>query len=461
MGVTFRSGGYIRHVNFGGRTIKDGEAAAIWDANGIHRQIIGPKRVWLLNSTIRFLTRRKAESHQYLKVSHRDGRIEHISGPAVLYENPAYHDAVRVEDGIRLCSHTECVVTFASSLEITAKKVTARNKGSDGSDSSTIDSIQKSSTSRDLKEKKPITRNSSTPFNASNHHLSQNERRIIYGPTLFIPEPSEYVQTFTWLNHTPSLQILRTSNSTSFDVTIPTSDGFTFDTSLVLSYTITSIDRLISNKTDPIQQLYNGVCYDSQTLGDGIPSKLLKSNKESIISKLSQMDTYPSLIQACNECGMKVDRIQVTSMSFCPSLRTQIDNEQNLAATIQTEVAKKTHSYQLRQMEMEAEQIRVEECTELKKKEVRMNDELDLESYKLKLAALERKVELEMIEAKGLRDIMKVKEESVLEFLMKMKQMGVDMTKFMTTYGGIVMADEVVGTSNVLKKTHFGASKTS
>ena len=35
MGITFRSGGYIKHVRFGGRTIKDGEAAAIWNRNGM------------------------------------------------------------------------------------------------------------------------------------------------------------------------------------------------------------------------------------------------------------------------------------------------------------------------------------------------------------------------------------------------------------------------------------------
>ena len=114
MGITFRYGDYIRHVVFGGRTIKDGEAAAIWDAKGVHRQIVGPRRVWLINSTIRFLTRHKAQSNQFIGVSYRDGRVEHIEGTAVLYQNPAYHDNVWVEDGHRLTSSSECIVVFVS-----------------------------------------------------------------------------------------------------------------------------------------------------------------------------------------------------------------------------------------------------------------------------------------------------------------------------------------------------------
>eukprot|EP01083_Nonionella_stella_P019086 53054_1 len=110
MGITFRSGGYIKFVHIGGRTIKDGEAAAIWDRNGKHREIIGPRRVQLFQSTIRFLTRFKAESHQYLVVKHRSGKREHISGPAMLYQNPAFHDEVSVEDGILLKSLDEYIV---------------------------------------------------------------------------------------------------------------------------------------------------------------------------------------------------------------------------------------------------------------------------------------------------------------------------------------------------------------
>jgi len=91
---------------------EDGEAAAIWNVNGVHKQIIGPKRKWMYNSTIRFLTRHKAESHQYIRVAHRNGNVQYIYGPSELYMNPALHDSVEVYDGIKLKSNSECIIVY-------------------------------------------------------------------------------------------------------------------------------------------------------------------------------------------------------------------------------------------------------------------------------------------------------------------------------------------------------------
>jgi hypothetical protein len=128
MGVTFRTGGYIRFVRIGGRTIKDGEAAAVWNRSGTHSQIIGPRRVNLFYSTIRFLTRHKAESHQYLVVKNRNGEVDHMHGPEELYENPAYHDEVSVEDAI-LLKVQRCIIvhTDGSSALYTAETINTRD----------------------------------------------------------------------------------------------------------------------------------------------------------------------------------------------------------------------------------------------------------------------------------------------------------------------------------------------
>eukprot|EP00961_Rhodomonas_salina_P204795 2764211-Rhodomonas_salina.1 len=96
----------------GARTIKDGEAAAIWDIKGRHRQVIGPSRQWTWLSTIRFLTRHKAESHQFILVRHRNGKVEHIQGPAELHEDAALYDEGKVQGGIELCSDTECIIVY-------------------------------------------------------------------------------------------------------------------------------------------------------------------------------------------------------------------------------------------------------------------------------------------------------------------------------------------------------------
>ena len=83
-------------MHLGGRTIKVGEAAVIWNNQGVARQVIGPQRVTLWYSTIHFLTRYKAESYSYPKVRHRDGRVDHIHGLVSMHSNPAVHDAIQI-----------------------------------------------------------------------------------------------------------------------------------------------------------------------------------------------------------------------------------------------------------------------------------------------------------------------------------------------------------------------------
>jgi len=67
MGIEFRGSHYKRDVHFGKRTVKEGEAVAVWDVNGIHTQIIGPRLVRLFFSTINFLDRRTASPTEYLE----------------------------------------------------------------------------------------------------------------------------------------------------------------------------------------------------------------------------------------------------------------------------------------------------------------------------------------------------------------------------------------------------------
>jgi len=92
----------VRRVRIGKRTVKDGEAVAIWDQYGRHRQVVGPALCRLYYSTIRFLERHVAENGQYLRIRHQDGTIEHLRGPVVKFENPVYHLGITVEQAIRL-----------------------------------------------------------------------------------------------------------------------------------------------------------------------------------------------------------------------------------------------------------------------------------------------------------------------------------------------------------------------
>jgi hypothetical protein len=92
------------------------EACVIWNRLGRHRQVIGPQLVRLfyryvrcfswytvlttnrVASSIRFLTRFTARPDEYVLISHKDGRIEHVRGPVTMFLNPVHHDGMEVRD---------------------------------------------------------------------------------------------------------------------------------------------------------------------------------------------------------------------------------------------------------------------------------------------------------------------------------------------------------------------------
>ena len=112
MGIDFRDARYRRFVTLGKRTVKDGECMVVWDRKGAARVVVGPRLERLWCSQIRFLDRFTASPEQYLCVRHKSGRVEHVRGPALLYENPVEHDGVEVKDAIVLKTEAELVVLY-------------------------------------------------------------------------------------------------------------------------------------------------------------------------------------------------------------------------------------------------------------------------------------------------------------------------------------------------------------
>ena len=235
MGITFRNGDYIKFVRFGGRTIKDGEAAAIWNRNGVHTEIVGPRRVQLFFSTIRFLSRFKAESNQYLVVKHINGRVEHLRGPTALFQNPAIHDEVLVVDGLHLKSSSEFV----------------------------------------LIQNDPATKESVKKVSGEVQNLSPNIFSI-QGPALFIPSPSEYVHRFSWsridgerlVPGDEGVEKFRTSaNHLDATMTVPLSNSYFIKAEIHVEYKISnlSLGKLLEHE-DPISRMFNSLRVDGLAL---------------------------------------------------------------------------------------------------------------------------------------------------------------------------------------------------
>eukprot|EP00567_Pseudictyota_dubia_P017076 CAMPEP_0197435732 /NCGR_PEP_ID=MMETSP1175-20131217/3277_1 /TAXON_ID=1003142 /ORGANISM="Triceratium dubium, Strain CCMP147" /LENGTH=500 /DNA_ID=CAMNT_0042964841 /DNA_START=72 /DNA_END=1574 /DNA_ORIENTATION=- len=475
MGVTFRSGGYIKHVYLGKRTVKDGEACAIWNDRGQHRQVVGPERVWLLNSTVRFLTRIKAENHQYLRVCHRDGRVEHINGPCSMYRNPAWHDEVTFHDGIDVKSGSDCIVVY---------------RAADGAPSESI------------------------PAEKTHKVQGGREMKVIRGPVLFRPKEGEQVHEFKWsstlggaqlIEGRNSFSVLHTDKERSWKVTLPvaTSDLASFSAQLSFKYHMTSLEKLMQ-ATDPIRKMFTGLRADGQVIGSKISSEQLRSDKiDSVTSTLTSLSAFPSLVTAANDSGFCVTSVTLIELDHGSMLKQLAGAEQKLAAKLRgektgkaqrqelyelelddrrkriereaelerreaeareekeertavaklrAEKAERTHQRELYVLDLEDRKKKVEQEAEFKRLQAETNAKLEAELHAFKDAAVERQLAIQRKEMEGAMLAKSQDDEAAIKFLKALKETGVNMSDFMCTAGGIKVASATLSRAGTLNR---------
>jgi hypothetical protein len=167
MGIDFRGKGYVRFVRIGKRTVKEGEACAVWDQNGRHREVIGPKLVRLYWSTIRFLEHHVAGDEEFLKIQKRNGTVEHIRGPTELFENPVHHLKVTVEKAYHVPSSASHLLVLHKGPQMVVGSVMGEVNAQQGQDRTVSGAVS-------------------------------TEQTIVTGPTIFFPEPTDSVHQFRW-----------------------------------------------------------------------------------------------------------------------------------------------------------------------------------------------------------------------------------------------------------------------
>lgn len=470
--------------------MKDGEACAIWDSSGRHTQVIGPKRVSLFFATIRFLDRYKAESHQYIKVQHRNGKVEHIYGPASIYEDPALHDAVSVHDGIRLVSDHECIIVRKEKASVGASseiEVASNLKVGKDSVAPHVQQVDVQQSQDGLSGQNSLV-------------------RVIRGPALFLPSEDERVHEFQWSGHVSSdgvtltgiegdhaFQILPTDTTRIWKLELPltTSDSVQFRASLIFNYHLVSLNDCITAR-DPIQRMHAGIIADAQVFGNTIESNQLRSVRQAaVMTSLTLLDTYPNLVIAAKTSGFMIDSVRITGLSYSSSFQRQLDEEQQTSARlsaaledktnksklydleleqrrrqmdqetelkqmedsakINAEVENKTKRYELQKLEIEERRRKIDHDAELRRKEMEVNAELEEQSHSQIEAALERRIALARKENEEKKQKRQDEDASVIHFLKALAETGVDMTKFMCTISGMQIARQVLSRSSVLR----------
>ena len=448
MGIAFRSGGYTRFVRIGGRTIKDGEAAAIWNRSGEHKEIVGPKRILLFCSTIRFLTRFKAEADQYLKIQHRDGTVEHLQGPVQMYLNPSFHDTISVNDGIKLKANEVIQVSHL-----------------------------------------PMLKNDNVEYNADGTAVGKDEslvvkksKRFVLGPTLFIPAEDEIVEEYEWtglpevLDFTShhgsggrrvitAFQKVKLHTKRIWSVRVPIgSESTKVHASLAITYKIDSIDK-VTMHNDPCASICAALMGDIQDLvSEDLPKVTsatdFRSIQNKVTYKMAGSKSFPNLIGTGETIGFSIDSIQVLEVTPGSRMQKQLTTEHEREMRMNTQVANKESEIKFQELELEERRKKMENEVELSRKEAKLQAELAEELHTQKIAALNQEQERATMRMQEKLNSLKASDELVLDFLGNLKELGVDMSKYLCTEAGNKAARKIINRAPSLATPSDSATST-
>ncbi|MBC7816942.1 MAG: hypothetical protein IAG10_08655, partial [Planctomycetaceae bacterium] len=235
--------------------VPEGQRVLMTDRNGKKTILIGPQRVWRGSNSFEPMRHAIAHPGEFLVVRHRDGTQQNIAGPAEVWLDPRIHDEVTTEEALQIAAK-EAVVVYSQSV------------GSAGTVATT--------------------------------------RRIVHGPTLFVPQPGEWLHKFSWhASKGGSHGVEKTPNGLVFqklwlmpdqmyhDVhDVRTADDAVLTIRLMLFFELTDIDRMLDSTHDPIGDFVNAATADVVEFTVKHDFETFKRNTH----HLNDLATYKTLI---------------------------------------------------------------------------------------------------------------------------------------------------------------------
>jgi hypothetical protein len=422
----FRDGSYCKHLWIGKRTVKQGECAAIWDDKGKCTLVEGPRRVWVMFSTVRFLTFHRAGTHEFIIVKYKNGDKEHLRGPVTLFQNPVEHTSVEVQPATQL-STSEALVVYKDCRPPAA--------GRTGSAAEVLAGLA----GGDIAEKEGMG----------------ISRRVLHGPALFVPHADEWVHEFNWSNPDEDaatedaatgaaksalakkeaskfskLQL----NSTSLHYTVKgvrAADEARLDVRLVGSCQLVDVNKMLDTSGDPIQDLLQALTADVFKFGGKYPLEVFLEKSP----ELSNLDNFPTLKVRAEQVGFRISNIVYQGYKTTKTLQNMLDDTIISRHKHRLEKEQLAAEQQLQTLRLESEMALSEKENERERQKKALALALQAEQDKFdaaKVAEVHRQRLTLEAQAHDQRMLMAHKEdEATLLGLQRMKDIGVDLDRYL------------------------------
>jgi hypothetical protein len=330
-----------------------------------------------------------AHPGEFLIVRFRDGRQEHLVGPSDLWFDPRVHAAVEKEDALQIASK-EAIVVYA--------------KGEDGAVS----------------------------------------RRIVDGPTAFVPAAGEWLHTFSW--HGSSGEgYQKVPNGLVFqklwflpdqmyhDVSdVRTSDDAVLTIRLMIFFELVDVRTMLDTTHDPIGDFVNATTSD-------VVEFTCKHNFESWkrhTDRLNDLETYRQLVGRAAQCGYRINKVVYRGYGAPESLQRMHDEAIEQRTRLALDRATQEQAQDLEDFKLERDNGRA--ARQRTEQEAHLAHEIT-QTEKRQAAALRDEASRRLFargQAKSDADqeaaIARAREEAQREHLRALAGMGVDLTALLT-----------------------------
>jgi hypothetical protein len=401
---TYGGSGMFFHI------VEEGQRVLMRRPDGTMEIIVGPRRVWRFRKTFTPMQHYVAHPGEFLLVHYRDGRQEHLPGPADLWLDPRIHQAIKVEEGLQLATK-EAVVVYSKRP-----------------DSDTV------------------------------------TRRIAYGPTLFIPQPGEWLHTFSWHASKGGHQgVQKIPNALVFqkiwllpdqmyhDVTdVRTADDAVLTVRLMIFFELVDIERMLDTTHDPIGDLVNAATSDVVAFTGRHDFEAFKRN----VTQLNELETYRQLTSRAVQCGYRVNKVVYRGYGAPQALQQMHDQAIEARTKLQLERATEQQAQDLEDYKL---------GSQIARSSKRRGEQAAEVEHDLELAR--RRHEADVRQREGLytlrREQQRLETEQALalhqkqdaqqrEHLAALRELGVDLTAFLTQ----ARADKVIELRGTTQGTH-------
>lgn len=391
-------------------TVEEGQRVLVRNNNGTVAIVVGPCRLWTWGRTITPMQHYIAHPGDFLIVRYRDGRQEHLVGPTEIWLDPRIHQEIKREDALQLSSK-EAVAVYS---------------------------------------KKPDS--------------EIIARRIVYGPAQFVPQPGEWLHTFSWhasqgghqgatkIPHGLVFQKLWLMPDQMYhDVTdVRTADDAVLTIRLMIFFELIDIERMLETTHDPIGDFVNAATSDAVAFVGKYDFETFKRN----VPQLNELDTYRQLASRAQQCGYRINKVVYRGYGAPDALQKMHDEAIEARTKLQLQRATEQQAQDLENYKLDCQITRASKRRQEQSSEV----DHDLEMVRRRQAAELTQQEAaqassrqqERQEAEQALEMRHKQDAQIREHLAVLREMGVELTAYLTQ----ARADRVIELRGATVGTH-------